>query len=91
MSLIFSCDLSSKMFSIFKKKTSASKSTELVLYTGADNTSPKVKDKKAGDTSNEVEECVDSLKGWKVSANFDFKVSNVSHNLKIKTWCNLVS
>ncbi len=86
MSLIFSCDLSSKMFSIFKKKTSASKSTELVLYTG-----PKVKDKKAGDTSNEVEECVDSLKGWKVSANFDFKVSNVSRNLKIKTWCNLVS
>ena len=78
MSLIFSWDLISKMCwdlmcGIFKKKASASKGNELVLYTGADNTSQKVKDKKAVKEEKEDTKCFTTgISGMKTFNKFQF-------------------
>jgi hypothetical protein len=57
------------MFNLFKKKATASKSKELVVYTGAgaDNSSKKStepeKDDDVGKSSNKVQECVTEMSG----------------------------
>jgi hypothetical protein len=55
------------MFSIFKKKTSTSKANQLVLFTGADSTSQKVKEEK------EDTKCVTTgISGMKTYNKFQF-------------------